>query len=130
MIAALLITRQALSQAQTTNLPNGDTILYGNKVYQQSAYRMLIKRYNNQACSDFIDLVRVPLIIENDRLKKLYPGPPKFLTIHGDIFYDFFYRSNIDTPIAQQNFQQHTERINLNILIKEEYPLKVSFVLR
>lgn len=55
---------------------------------------------------------------------------PKLLTIHGNISYDFFYRSRIDTPISQQDFQQHTERVYLNILYKEKYPLKVSFVLR
>jgi flagellar biosynthesis chaperone FliJ len=55
---------------------------------------------------------------------------PKLLTIHGNISYDFFYESRIDTPINQQGFQQHTERVSLNILYKEKYPLKVSFVLR
>lgn len=55
---------------------------------------------------------------------------PKFLTIHGNISYDFFYRSRIDTPVNQQNFQQHTERIYLDIMLKEKYPLKVNFTAR
>jgi len=50
----------------------------------------------------------------------------KFITIHGNVSYDFFYRSAIDTPIAQKDFRQHTERIYLNVLIKEKYPLKVN----
>lgn len=55
---------------------------------------------------------------------------PKLLTIHGNISYDFFYRSRIDTPVNLQNFQQHTERVYLDILVKEKYPLKVNFTSR
>jgi hypothetical protein len=52
------------------------------------------------------------------------------ITIHGNVSYDYFYRSKIDTPINQQNFQQHTERVYLDIMVKEKYPLKVNFVSR
>jgi hypothetical protein len=55
------------------------------------------------------------------------PAKPKFLIIHGNISYDYFYRSKIDTPFNQQDLQQHTERVNLNMLVKEKYPLNVSF---
>jgi hypothetical protein len=58
------------------------------------------------------------------------PRRIKLLTIHGNIGYDYFYRSAIDTPIAQKDFQQHTERVSLNILVKEKYPLKVNFIAR
>jgi hypothetical protein len=54
----------------------------------------------------------------------------KFITIHGNISYDYFSRSRIDTPINQQNFHQHTERVYLDILVKEKYPLKVNFTSR
>jgi hypothetical protein len=55
---------------------------------------------------------------------------PNLLTIHGNVSYDFFYRSRIDTPINQQNFQQHTERVFLDILVKEKYPLKLNVTAR
>jgi hypothetical protein len=55
---------------------------------------------------------------------------PKFLTVHGNVSYDYFYRSKIDTPFAQQNLQQHTERVWLDVLIKEKYPFKVGFTAR
>jgi hypothetical protein len=54
----------------------------------------------------------------------------KLIVIHGNISYDFFYRSKLDAPVFQQDFQQHTEKIFLNALIKEKYPLKIGFVLR
>lgn len=58
------------------------------------------------------------------------PRKVKLLTIHGNISYDYFYRSAIDTPIVQKDFKQHTERVYLDILVKEKYPLKVNFISR
>jgi hypothetical protein len=55
------------------------------------------------------------------------PAKPKFLIIHGNISYDYFYRSKIDTPFNQQDLQQHTERVWLDLLFKEKYPFKVGF---
>ncbi len=68
--------------------------------------------------------VKVP-VIQQQASQKV-----KLLTIHGNIGYDYFYRSAIDTPIAQKDFQQHTERVQLDILLKEKYPLKVNFTAR
>lgn len=60
-----------------------------------------------------------------------HPAPnTKLLIIHGNLSYDFFYRSRLDTPIAQQNLYQHTEKVFLDVLLKEKYPLKVAFTLR
>ncbi len=67
---------------------------------------------------------------EISQIQAITPKQVKFLSIHGNISYDFFYRSSIDTPINQQNFQQHTERVYLDVLIKEKYPLKVNFTSR
>lgn len=58
------------------------------------------------------------------------PRRIKLLTIHGNVSYDYFYRSAIDTPIAQKDLQQHTERVYLDLLVKEKYPLKVNFISR
>ena len=55
---------------------------------------------------------------------------PKLLIVHGNIGYEYFYRSKIDTPLNQNNFQQHTERVYLNLLYKEKYPLKIGFTAR
>ncbi len=65
-----------------------------------------------------------------DHLQDKAETNPKLLVVHGNISYDFLYRSKIDTPFSQQDFRQHTERVDMNILYKEKYPLKVAFVLR
>lgn len=49
-----------------------------------------------------------------------------FLKVKGNIFYDYMYRSKTDTPYVQGNLQQHTERINLEITIKDNYPVRVA----
>lgn len=53
-----------------------------------------------------------------------------FLSIHGNITYDFFYRSNMDTPVRQKDFRQHTESVDLSILIKKKYPFKIRLISR
>ena len=60
----------------------------------------------------------------------LKPTKPAFIQIHGNIAYDFIYRSGLDSLINRQNLQQHSERVNLDVLIKEKYPLKLSFTTR
>ena len=54
----------------------------------------------------------------------------KLITIHGNVSYDFYYRSQIDTPFYQTDLRQHTERIWLDIMIKEKYPFRVGFTAR
>ena len=47
------------------------------------------------------------------------------IKIHGNILYEFSYRSYIDTPFAQNNLVQNLVQTNLNILIKNRYPVNV-----
>lgn len=106
-----------------------------NTQFVQTDSGLLIINYTKTACKtteaesglvqNLIDvaLVRVPL-------KTIEPPKPKFLIVHGNVSYDYFYRSKIDTPFNQQNLQQHTERVWLDVLIKGKYPFKVGFTAR
>jgi hypothetical protein len=49
-----------------------------------------------------------------------------FLTIHGNVQYDYLYRSYIDTPFSQNNFQQHTVQAFLKIVVKDKYPVTLN----
>lgn len=49
-----------------------------------------------------------------------------FLTLHGNILYNYSYRSYIDTPYAQKDVMQHLVQTSLNIVIKEKYPVKIT----
>jgi hypothetical protein len=53
-----------------------------------------------------------------------------FLTIHGNVQYDFLYRSFADTPFYQKDFRQHTIKTTLSVTVKDKYPFRVNFVVR
>jgi len=93
-----------------------------------SYYRNGCKGYFTQ--SEFFPNTPQLLLIEKVSISKVPEKRIKLLTIHGNISYDYFYRSAIDTPVSQRNFQQHTEKIYLNVVVKEKYPLKVNFISR
>ncbi len=52
------------------------------------------------------------------------------IKVHGNVQYDFLYRSYIDTPFSQHDFQQHTVQTSLNIVVKDRYPLKLNLSTR
>ena len=96
---------------------------------------LLIRQRNRNACKGYrwqtsfiANYVEVPIV--SDAIIAQMARVPKLITVHGNISYDFFYRSKVDTPFNQKNFQQHTEKVYLDILLKEKYPLKVAFTLR
>lgn len=47
------------------------------------------------------------------------------LKISGNILYDMNYRSRIDTPYADREVYQHTIQTRIDILYKDQYPLKL-----
>ena len=56
------------------------------------------------------------------------PVPPKripFLRVHGNILYNFAYRSFIDTPFAQQDLQQHLVQTYMDFVVKDKYPVRM-----
>lgn len=53
------------------------------------------------------------------------PPEPSFLKVHGNVTYNFSYRSYIDTPFAESDLQQHMVQTNLNFIIKDKYPVQM-----
>jgi len=53
-----------------------------------------------------------------------------FLQVHGNIYYDVYYQSSIDTPFYERDIYQHTIRTYLDVTIKDQYPLRVNFSTR
>lgn len=53
-----------------------------------------------------------------------YKSP--YLKIHGNVLYNFNYRSYIDTPFAQNDLMQHLLQTNFQVLVKDKYPLTVT----
>lgn len=109
-----------------------------NAQYVQTDSGVIVLSFTRHLCKNIFTLEQKFIPYE----KAVVKSPPaiinsspvspqtKFITIHGNVSYDYFYRSRIDTPVNQQNFQQHTERVYLDVLIKGKYPLKVNFTSR
>jgi hypothetical protein len=51
-------------------------------------------------------------------------------SVHGNIQYDFLYRTLTDTPFYQKDFQQHSIKTNFTLLFKNTYPVQVTVLHR
>ncbi len=110
-------------------------LLFNITKFVQTDSGLIIHHFNKAACknsfftNEFIPAY-VPAPSTHVAVKITELPRPRFMIIHGNISYDFFYRSKTDTPFTQQNLQQHTERVWLDVLIKEKYPFRVGFTAR
>ena len=139
MIFALVVSVRCYSQTNQTSgiflLPPGFLFTGAQIIHTDSGFYIIQSERIN--CKDYLSEAAfypnpaVAVAFQKVITPKLEePQHIKFLTIHGNISYEFFYRSAIDTPISQKDFRQHTERVSLDVTVKEKYPLKVSFVSR
>jgi hypothetical protein len=69
-----------------------------------------------------------PLFRENGENSK--PEKEPLLTIHGNILYNFNYRSYIDTPFAQNGLMQHMVQSYINGDVANKYPFRAIFTYR
>lgn len=110
-------------------------LLFGTTQFIYTDSGLIINHFNKQGCkfykvkTDFIaDNINLPVQkVAKIEIKQL---KPKLFTVHGNISYDYFYRSKIDTPFIQQDMQQHSEKVWLDIMVKEKYPFRVGFSAR
>ena len=129
----LLLALAAAAFAQLPNVP-GD-VLFRNAKMVNTDSGMVLQVTATAGCKNFpVENFPVnnPLPPEVIAIKKPVMMVPatKLFTIHGNISYEYFYRSKIDTPFNQNDLQQHTERVNLQISVKDKYPLRISFASR
>lgn len=52
------------------------------------------------------------------------------LTVHGNVMYDLFYQSSVDTPVTQKDVYQHTVQTSLELTYKDNYPIRLNFSTR
>ncbi|WP_143305301.1 hypothetical protein [Chitinophaga vietnamensis] len=91
--------------------------------------------YVRAGCKSQI-IVPLPLYGKKDSVKPVIvrmrrkPAPVQhspLLTIHGNIMYDLYYQSRVDTPFVEKDIYQHTVQTWLDITVKDRYPLRVAF---
>ena len=52
------------------------------------------------------------------------------ITVHGNVMYDFYYQSHLDTPYIGKDLYQHTLTTFLDVRIRDDYPMRVYFTTR
>jgi hypothetical protein len=110
--------------------------------------QLLLQKHNGLAADsvyrNFNEYYSSGLVLEyhKDRVFIAYERGPGIRTIpvaknessivkvRGNILYNFSYRSYIDTPFAQQDLMQHLVQTNLNLLVKNRYPVKLTITNR
>lgn len=57
------------------------------------------------------------------------PRTPRkpFIKVHGNVMYDYYYQSGVDTPYQQKDIYQHTVQTYLDLTIRDQYPVRVGF---
>ncbi len=58
------------------------------------------------------------------------PPAIALLTVHGNISYDFLYRSGSEQAFLPRDLHQHREQVNLKMVYQEKYPINLSFASR
>jgi len=59
-----------------------------------------------------------------------FSKPEASIKVHGNILYNFSYRSYLDTPFAQTGLMQHQVMTTLNFIVKNKYPLQMQVGMR
>lgn len=66
-----------------------------------------------------VGLQRLPIVNGSTPSIDIVAGRKSFPVVHGDVNYDFFYRSAVDTPFAANNIVQHSTHVNLYTVVKD-----------
>ncbi|MCP9752378.1 hypothetical protein [Ferruginibacter sp. HRS2-29] len=131
-IFILLLCFAALSAgAQQTVYGNRATV-FTDVQFLNTDSGWVILHFNSAVCKAMNispELIKEDEPVSTTPVKKEKKGP-KVLEVHGNVSYDYFYRSKVDTPFQQNDLQQHMERVWLNVTVKEKYPFRISFTAR
>ncbi|RAJ77241.1 hypothetical protein CLV59_1076 [Chitinophaga dinghuensis] len=68
-----------------------------------------------------------PVVDRKSKSPTVLPSHIPLLTVHGNVMYDFYYQSNIDTPYAEKDIYQHTLQTSLTVTIRNQYPFHIGF---
>lgn len=118
------------AQAVQPIVLSNNNLLFGATQFIKTDSGLIINHYYKTGCKSYwvkTDLMRDSVMVPLEYIARVYkePAKPKLITVNGNVLYNFFYRSQIDTPFAENNVMQHLVQTNLNVLIKEKYPLRV-----
>jgi chaperonin cofactor prefoldin len=134
----------------------GQSLLQNDGAGYCTKWNITIPYFNNDRNADSLfyfvkngckvpDLVMIPLSpVRYDtvtgiriRTRKTVPAASivvnerkPLITMHGNVMYDLYYQSNIDTPFVEKDVYQHTLQTSLELTYKDAYPIRVNFTTR
>lgn len=119
------------AQSPVENVPKRERSQWS---YEEADSGLYIFEHQRAGCknftfiSDFFPAPSAAVVVQ----KPAAPLPPKepFLTIHGNVTYNFNYRSYVDTPFAEHDLMQHSVQTMLNVKVKDRYPFSVFLTSR
>ncbi|NNV55038.1 hypothetical protein [Limnovirga soli] len=141
----MLMIHQQINRApqhiQTKNSSGNWYYLSDTNEIQELHPNLIFVGIKRNACKSFLyiylDTNHSAQILTSNSIRTpkslVFPVQPvknPFLKIHGNIYYNVFYQSNVDTPYLEQDLYQHTIRTYLDVTVKNQYPLKVNFTTR
>jgi hypothetical protein len=109
---------QVVQDAHTTACPPNHIFTPASIVFYQGACKNIFALYTPADICEPVKALPVLIPAKTERIP--------FIQVHGNVLYNFTYRSYIDTPFTQQDVMQHLVQTNLNFLIKGKYPLRMT----
>ncbi|SFE90951.1 hypothetical protein SAMN05518672_11213 [Chitinophaga sp. CF118] len=101
----------------------GDILLFPRGVQQSSGNISYMLARDSGNTYAFIPLIKDA----NYHTDKIIIPKKPFLQVHGNIMYDLYYQSGVDTPYQQKDVYQHTLQTYLDITVKDQYPFRIGF---
>ncbi|MBS0030639.1 hypothetical protein ACTJJ0_24250 [Chitinophaga sp. 22321] len=121
LFAAKTVIGQRLSMGERNVNDTGYFYIHGGC---KQLIRISVALYDRP---DSADVKAVRVWARKKPVAYIPPAKVPFLTIHGNVMYDYYYQSNIDTPYTEKDIYQHTVQTNLSITVRNKYPLRFSF---
>lgn len=123
------LTAQVISDPKTPTFstPNSRILQTDSGVYFIQLSRSGCK--NTYETSYFVPNPGVPHIVRQIIEIPVVQEAP-LITVHGNISYNFNYRSYIDTPFAEKDIMQHSVQARLNVKLRDKYPFTVYLTSR
>ncbi|HEX5023965.1 MAG TPA: hypothetical protein VFV68_01780 [Agriterribacter sp.] len=66
-----------------------------------------------------VGLHRMSIVDEGAPAHDIVDRGDFFHAVHGDVNYDFFYRSAVDTPFSENHIAQHSTHVNLYMVVRD-----------
>jgi hypothetical protein len=89
--------------------------------------------FSRKGCKHFFFLVKpsdIPEPVAARQVQQPQPEKKPFIVVHGNILYNFSYRSYVDTPFAESNLAQHLIQTRLSFVLANRYPVNMTITHR